>query len=387
MGTPSQTLRELVDSYTWCTVNVDAPDWYICPIFKTCLGEEESFNQICSAIPLSFAPGLLDVLQSSSPPSLDFFRSLPPPPLGEKVWAVYALLLEKAGYPAQLYIGSGTHSLSGVNIRFRDYDQGKNLPRFVQATLEQGYTISYRGLLCWAPLPSDSLIPSARVRFVAVEAVFTFIFFACFETKLDAIWAVFLPWKRETVDWLPLCSHTALMERPAGVFNMTEEQLKAYNDERKRHHKERTVANATRAIERRRANDLEGYLARNRRESQTWALRNKAKVLKTAAGVRARAIASKAHECKTCNISSQSRVALAQHLATKAHQEQLRIANGGSAKSASGDALRSRRSAAKNKADKRFYCALCDKAFGTKGHLAKHNTAKKHLEKVAAASS
>lgn len=81
MDAPLQRLQELVDGYTWCTVTAEAPDWYTCPIFKTLLGDEETFQQICSATQLSFAPSLLQVLESPSPPSLDYFRSLPAPPV------------------------------------------------------------------------------------------------------------------------------------------------------------------------------------------------------------------------------------------------------------------------------------------------------------------
>lgn len=281
-------------------------------------------------------------------------------------------------------MGSGTSAKSGIYARFQNYDRGIYLPRHVEAALNDGYSISHRGLLCWAPLPSAGLVPSARVRFVAVEAVFTFIFFAGVETKLDAIWTVFLPWKRESVDWLPLCSHTALMERPQGDPGMTEEQLEAYNAERKRRVKEQMAVVNKRYEEKERANDLEAYSARKRREKLAWTHKNKAKVSSIGAGVRARAIASRAHECKTCGITLQSVTALAKHLATKAHQEQERLAAGGKPKAVSAATLRSRRFAARKKASKAFYCATCDKAFNIKGHLTNHNTTKKHLEKVAA---
>jgi hypothetical protein len=70
------TIQELVDAYTWCTISADLPDWYICPIYKAVLGEEEDFEKICSETPLAFPHSLLDVLRSSTPPSVDFFRSL-----------------------------------------------------------------------------------------------------------------------------------------------------------------------------------------------------------------------------------------------------------------------------------------------------------------------
>ncbi len=51
---------------------------------------------------------VLDTLESTAPPSVDFFRARPGPPADDKVWAVYALLLEKAGGLPKLFVGSGT---------------------------------------------------------------------------------------------------------------------------------------------------------------------------------------------------------------------------------------------------------------------------------------
>ena len=134
-----------------------------------------------------------------------------------------------------------------------------------------------------------------------------------------------------------------------------------------------------------RANDLKAYLARRLRNRLAWEHANKDKVLATAAGVRARAIASRAHECQTCNISLQSAHALKIHLASKAHREQLRLATGGKPKTVSAEVLRWRTLASKNKANRTYYCAICDKAFNIKGHLDKHLNSKRHIRNAAAA--
>lgn len=230
MGTLPST-HELIDGYTFLSVTVDAPDWYVCPVYKIVLGEERSFNHICAESPLEFPPALFGTLQSTSPPTLDFFRSLPSPPT-YKVWGIYVILMEKMGSRPKLYVGSGTGT-SGVQDRLRHYELKHRLPRFVQAAFDEGYAISHKGLICWSPIPSVGLIPKARVRFLAVEATFCHLFFAAVETRLDVLWTSFLPWRREDVKWLPLCSHSPLMERPAGDPSMTPEQLEQYNTERK----------------------------------------------------------------------------------------------------------------------------------------------------------
>ncbi|WQF84598.1 hypothetical protein CDEST_09612 [Colletotrichum destructivum] len=54
-------LREPVDGYAWCVLQTDAPDWYMCPIYKTILGEEDAFQAACTS-PLDLAPNLLGTL-------------------------------------------------------------------------------------------------------------------------------------------------------------------------------------------------------------------------------------------------------------------------------------------------------------------------------------
>lgn len=386
MAAPQDTLQELVNGYTWCVITTDAPSWYTCPVFRLMLGQEAPFEKACTDTPLSFPPSLLNVLHSANPPSLSFFRSLPVPAPKDKLWGVYCLLLERDGSQPKIYIGSGTNASSGIVARLKNYATLSSLPRLVDLALKQGYSISHSGLLCWAPIPPETLIPSARVRLVAVEATFAFIFHAGFQTKLDPLWAPILPWGRDTVGWLPLCTHTALMERPAGGHDMTDEQLVQYNAQRRARSKELMAIASKRCEDRQRADDLKGYLARKLRERLAWEARNKDRVLAQAAGVRARARASRRHECTTYGVALQSVTALAKHMASKAHQEQVRLKAGGAPKEVSSATMRSRRFAAMKKESKAYYCAICDKAFNIKGHLTKHNSSKKHIAKASAAS-
>lgn len=386
MASNEEQIRDLVDAYTWCTITADAPDWYVCPVYKTVLGEDGKFTKICSETPLSFAPALFDVLQSPTPPSLDFFRTLPPPSANDKIWAIYLILMEKPGEKARLYVGSGTNAQVGVRARMANYDKGKEVPRLVKAALDSGFTITHRGLLCWSPIPPEGLIPTARVRYLAVEAVFGFVFFASAETRLDGLWTSMLPWKREDVSWLPLCTHTSLMERPPGNLSMSEEELMAYNAARRLHVKQKMAIASKRAEDKQRAQDLEAYMARKRQEKLAWTKNNPERVKEIGAGVRARAKASKKHECIVCSIPLQSKTALARHLKSKAHQEQVRLAAGGAPKPVSAGTLTSQRFRERSKANGNFICSPCNKIFGHKGHLDRHNLSAKHLAKVAKAS-
>lgn len=147
-----EELREIVDGMTHCAVTPDAPEWYLNPVFKTVLGAEDGvLESLCSDHPLFSADHFLRVLKDDAPPSLDFFRLLSSPARSDKpICGVYALLIEKIGCPAKLYIGSGTSASQGVFSRLIDYDNenSSNLPDLVRKAIKNGYTITHAGLLC-----------------------------------------------------------------------------------------------------------------------------------------------------------------------------------------------------------------------------------------------
>jgi hypothetical protein len=59
-------------------------------------------QQLLSDPLLVFAPGLLDVFQASTPPSLSYFKSQPT--YVSKCWAVYLIILEKLDSRPKIYI-------------------------------------------------------------------------------------------------------------------------------------------------------------------------------------------------------------------------------------------------------------------------------------------
>lgn len=375
-------LRELVNNYTFRTINTDAPAWLACPVYRLYLGDDTKFAQVCEETPLSFDPRLLGILQAPDPPSISVFHDLAGPMPSGKFWGVYYQLMEKAGAQPKLYTGSGTNAEYGASVRLVQYEERKMLPRFVAKAFDEGYTITATGLFCWADLPPTEIVPSARLRFNALEAVFDMIFFTSHANVLDWIWDGIRPWSREDVEWLPLGSHSPLRERPAGDLDMSKEQLLAYEAERKK----QIAVNSKRAEDAERAQDPAAYLARKLKEKLAWEAKNPDKVKETAAGVRQRAIASQKHPCTVCETSFPSVTALAKHMASDAHAEQVRLAAGGAPKSVSAATLRSREFAARNKASKKFLCKVCNKAFGLKGHLDRHDASKRHLRAVAKAS-
>ncbi|KAJ0372688.1 hypothetical protein COL26b_009130 [Colletotrichum chrysophilum] len=183
--------------------------------------------------PLKFADNMYEVLMAKRPPTLDFFRTLPKPNKSNPVWGVYTILMEKANHPAKLYVGSGTNADHGVVTRLRDYKRETLLPQLVLKALQEGYSISHAGLLCWYAMPKPGQAPIARLRVITVKATMAFVFFAGRPCKMDVLWDDMLPWTRDGVSWQPLCTHTAFLQKPPGDLDMSEEELESYNTQRR----------------------------------------------------------------------------------------------------------------------------------------------------------
>ncbi|KAK1838579.1 hypothetical protein CCHR01_18795 [Colletotrichum chrysophilum] len=221
-------------SYIWCALSASTLAWNINHIFKSYFAPNiKTFEAICGQHPLKFADNMYEVLMAKRPPTLDFFRTLPKPNKSNPVWGVYTILMEKANHPAKLYVGSGTNADHGVVTRLRDYKRETLLPQLVLKALQEGYSISHAGLLCWYAMPKPGQAPIARLRVITVKATMAFVFFAGRPCKMDVLWDDMLPWTRDGVSWQPLCTHTAFLEKPPGDLDMSEEELESYNTQRR----------------------------------------------------------------------------------------------------------------------------------------------------------
>ena len=128
------------------------PDNFKNGFFALTLPTQRFVVQILLSSDFAFAPGLLEVLQPKTPPTITFFKSLPYHTV--KSWAIYVFVLEKKDFRPQIYIGSGTESMRGASARFHQYNGGHRFSKFVKRSLRNEYKITYTGLLCWTPLPS-----------------------------------------------------------------------------------------------------------------------------------------------------------------------------------------------------------------------------------------
>ncbi|KAK3077462.1 hypothetical protein LTS18_010196 [Coniosporium uncinatum] len=378
------TVGRLVDDYMFRHINLDVPDWYINPDHKALLGSAEGAS-ICAATPLTYAPGLLDVLQADTPPSPNFFMTTPT--VDGKSWAVYAALLTKDGCDPALYIGSGTDALCGHRKRVAVYHDKENrmLPCYVRALYDGGFDLAHVGLLCWAPIPSPEMVQRARLRFLAVEGTLTNLFFSVIPTCMDDFWADIVPWCREDVVWRSTNSHTALQEGVGDGLNLSEEQLRRREDDRKRRSKERSkkayVKNtqAMRAqYDLERARDIDAFRLKKRIQAASWTAKNRPKAREGWARGKKKALAERRFYCETCQRVFADSSKLARHNKSTLHK------NKSEGVPPTAKALERQAYSARVIADRTFHCAPCNQLFNCASRLEAHNSTRKHLDKHAA---
>jgi hypothetical protein len=224
----------------------------------------------------TFAPGLLDVLQSRTSPTISYFKSLPLHLV--KLWAVYLLVLEKPVHRPKVYIGCGTESRSGVCTRIGQYNRGENLATYVQRALDDGYTISHKELLCWSPLPTAAERYRLRALYLVAEAAFSLYFWTMVSRKKDYGMPRLYPWSLDTLEYDGCCGHVSLTEKVQDTHeNLTPEQIDIVDSERK--------------------------LRNSRRDRET---RGQERTAHDQKNKREKALASKKFSCNLCNVSAQT---------------------------------------------------------------------------------
>lgn len=296
---------------------------------------------------LTFAPGLLDVLQSKTPPTISYFKTLPLHLV--KLWAVYLIVLEKSTHRPKIYIGSGTETRSGISTRIGQYRREENLPRYVQRALDDGYKISHKGLLCWSPLPIASKRFQLHAFYLVVEAAFTLYFWAMISRTKDYGMPRLCPWSIDALEYDGCCTHFSLTEKLQDWREkFSPEQIDAIDSERKSQNIRRD---------------------RKTRGPQRIAKDNKKK--------REKALATQRFSCNLCNVNFGAGNQLEKHKRTQKH-----INNAsGITKPVKNPQAKQRRS--NNAATRKYYCSSCDYAAQTQQKLNNHLATPKHLNKVA----
>jgi hypothetical protein len=331
------------------------------PAFALVLSTEEVLEEILSAW-FSFAPGLLDVLKATTPPTIAYFKTL----LTEvkRRWAVYLLVLEKLGSRPKIYIGPGTYGITGATSRFNQYDNKTSLPRYVKCALDDGYTILHKGTLCWSPIPPLGTRFIVRTLFLAIEATFSIVLWAMKSRTKDYGMPHLCPWPLEDIEYDGCCSHSALTENiMSETENLTPEQIAAKELE---------------MDQRRRAANLAAYYDLKHLDFEKWQTSRRATAKKT----RAKAKAGRKFACDLCDVTFADSTELNIHNGTNKH---IAKANGINRLKHPLQAAAHKTMSAANILAKKHHCGICNHSFGTQQQLNKHKMTQKHKDRAAKA--
>ena len=267
-------------------------------LFGQIFPSKEILAEAIQAAPLVFCAGIFEAMYVSTPPALEFWMGLPTDYV--KRWGVYALVLHKADADPCVYIGSGTSAKAGVRGRFYDYDRRKNVPYYVQKALNDGYSITHKGLLMCCPLPSAAELPTLRLLFLAIEAMFSFHFWAMQSPTKDYGMGTFCPWPKDAFSYRGLCSHSAMWEGVEADFDLTPEQ----REEMAAAVKEKTRLYMAEYHLRARLNDPVGDRERHRINEARFREKSRDKYLAKFTRYAERQKESKAYYCDLCDHAS-----------------------------------------------------------------------------------
>ena len=371
MPAPASAILQFLIPLLWICID-SAPKHQKNWIFDKFLTSREVVEELLHAASLVFAPGLLEVLQSATPPDVAYFKSLPTK--HTKYWAIYLLVLERTHCRPRIYIGSGTSTAHGVFTRLRNYDHGTILPMGVKESKAAGYTITQKGLLCWTPIPSASLVPAIRVLVCALEATFTFAFWALrAKTEYGYGLAHICLWDRKLLPYDGLCTHTALRELPSGDYNISAEELEA----QALGSKERLNENVRRCRENAKAKNIAEYNAKMASKAKSWREKNPELSKEVTKRSIAKSVKEQKYFCDVCKHAFTTKAKLKKHLsgplhAARARQLEYFAKQGADAKGTISKAVRERKN----------YCSVCDYAFTTPYELRQHLSRATHAARL-----
>lgn len=316
---------------------------------------------------ITFAPGVMEALQSSTPPTIALFKRLPVRSKGSQVlWAVYVIVLEKRNHRSKIYVGCGTDFRHGVKVRLQHYKPNSNkLPKLVKKAMGDGWSITHKGLLYWTDLPRPKKRFSSRSLFLILECVFALAFWAMASRTKTYCMPNLLSWDIESLDYDGCCTHTSLHEMiPGEEDGLSPEQVACKQE----------AAESRRKEQDKRARD-KYYAQRNAEDFEGWRLRKNASLKKSDAKIKA----SGKYRCKPCGLTFKSQFALNKHKGRQSHKDTV-----GTGRVYKHPQEKLRADAAK--AAKTHHCALCNRSLASTSALKKHTEGPRHRGKEAAAS-
>lgn len=264
MESEAAATLDFVVSQTWKCLSVPTRKQ---DVFPAVFFDEDILFETATAANITFAPGLLDVVQSPNPPDISFFKTLPTKSLG--LWGVYSLVLEKSGCIPAVYVGEASEVNAGISFRWKHYGNPvkyrRYLPSKVREALDNGYKITHKGVLAWFSIPSAKNVPRFRVLNYSMEVMFGFLFWAMHsKTKdyggIDSC----CPWHRESFTYGGLCSHSAFLDPMRANLNLSAKQLELLDAQNKENRRIRNNIKSKRSKDAKKARDPEGVKQENK---------------------------------------------------------------------------------------------------------------------------
>jgi len=299
---------------TWACISVP---FHVTPRVKMIIPSEANLIELFGLIGFTFCPGLYDILQAATAPSLAWFESLPAD-IPKEAWGVYLLILKKPGHRHKIYIGSGTGAYRGLRARLAEHGGSNESSgaKHVKAALQDGYRITHKRVLASAPIPTPGLRPMLKVVVIALEATFTGLFWALVRRDKHYGFGDLCPWPKDTLEWDGLCSHNPLVMDIIGAdYDFTPEELKelaAALKEKKRLYQ----LDYHRAL---RADPPPGFRERQHRNNELQRPATKAR--------QEAAVLAQKYHCPICNVSTRDAATLKRHNGTARHLRM--VAQGG----------------------------------------------------------
>lgn len=311
---------------------------------------ERAMEKIMQISPLQFAAGLLQIFQSPTAPTIAYFKTLPL--YLDKLWAVYLLVLEKAGERPRIYIGSGTSAEGGVRRRMTTYDRRSDtgepqstISEYVETSLQEGYAITHKCLLAWTPLPLPSDRYELRCLFLVLETICTLCFWAMKSREKDYYMPALCPWPRHSFTYDGCCTHFSINEQIMGQNEKaTPEEINRVAAERKAVKSRLYIANKGPGVH----------------KANTKAYGEKA-------------LEEKRYQCTVCDLTFRSNARLLLHLNAPIHiRKAAGISNRKTTRGGSQIAV----------AKKKYWCETCQHAAATAERLETHLKGPRHAKKL-----
>lgn len=312
----------------------------------------------------SFAANLSSTLLSPSPPTIAWFKTLPTK--AKDLWGVYVIVLEKSGCRPRIYIGSSTGMANGIATRLRDYTYRERMPLYVGMSVDKGYTITHKGLLCWLNTPPPVLRLPTRSLILLLECTFSLVLWAMHSREKTYGMPNLLSWSVDAFQYDGCCGHVCIWELIQGEDEgLTAAQIAA-----------KEAAMDIRRKEQDKEARLRYYAKRNAADFEGWRMRKNVQIKKSNEKVKA----SGKWACRPCDLKFHSKSALDRHKKRASHISKVtgvKVYKHPTEK----------RRADRVKAAKEHHCSACNSSLASASALSKHENGPRHLKKVSEASS